>query len=64
MESKLLKPYKGYTIEKSYRTNPDGTIRKDSVIYTAYDGDGSVFDGAETLAELKKKIDRYARYAA
>ena len=60
MESKLLKPYKGYTIEKSYKTNTDGTIKKGSVVYTAYDSMGDVYDGAGTLAELKKKIDRYA----
>ena len=60
MESKLLKPYKGYTIEKSYKTNIDGTMKKGSVVSTAYDSMGDVYDGAGTLAELKKKIDRYA----
>lgn len=58
-ESKLLKPYKGFTIEKSCHTNPDGTIKKDTVIYTAYDREGDVHDGAGTLAGLKKKIDSY-----
>lgn len=61
MESKMLKPYKGMEIEKSYDLKADGTIKKDSVIFTAYDTEGNVFDGAETLAELKKKIDRYTK---
>lgn len=58
---KSLKPYKGFDIEKSYEEKGDGTIKKDTIIYTAYSVDGSVFDGAKTLSELKKKIDSYLR---
>lgn len=62
MEVKLLKPYRGFEIEKSYETNKDGTIKKDSVIYTAYAiEDGGLYDGAETLAELKRKINSYLK---
>lgn len=62
MEVKTLKPYKGYEIEKSYETKADGTIRKDTIIYTAYAiEDGSLYDGAKTLAELKRKIDAYTK---
>lgn len=59
MEAKTLKSYKGMEIEKSYDLKSDGTIKKESIIYTAYDAEDSVFDGAKTLAELKKKIDEY-----
>ena len=33
MEVKLLKPYKGMEIEKSYELKADGTIKKDTIIY-------------------------------
>ena len=59
MESKMLKPYKGMEIEKSYDLKADGTIKKDSIVFTAYDAKGNLFDGAKTLSELKKKIDEY-----
>ena len=55
MESKMLKPYKGMEIEKSYDLKADGTIKKDSIVFTAYDTEGNLFDGAKTLSELKKK---------
>lgn len=60
---KLLKPYKGFEIEKSYEENADGTIKKDTIVYTAYadDEDNALFDAARTLSELKKKIDIYLR---
>lgn len=62
MTVKFLKPYKGYEIEKSYETKADGTIRKDTIIYTAYaEEDGSLYDGAKTLEELKRKIDIYTK---
>lgn len=62
MTSKSLKPYKGFDIEKSYETKADGTIRKNTIIYTAYPVDSyGVFDAAKTLSELKKKIDNYLR---
>lgn len=62
MTVKLLKPYKGFEIEKSYETKADGTIRKDTIVYTAYaEEDESLYDGAKTLAELKRKIDIYTK---
>lgn len=59
MEVKALKPYKRMKIEKSYELKADGTIRKDTVIYTAYPLDGGLFDASKSLAKLKKKIDEY-----
>ena len=60
MESKLLKPYKGFTIEKSWKECPDGS--KHDIVYTAYMEDGNgVFDAAKTLSELKKKINEYVK---
>ena len=61
MESKMLKSYKGMEIEKSYDLKADGTIKKDSIVFTAYDTEGNLFDGAKTLSELKKEIDRYVK---
>ena len=61
MESKMLKPYKGMEIEKSYDLKADGTIKKDSIVFTAYDTEDNLFDGAKTLSELKKKIDEYSK---
>lgn len=58
LETKELKPYKGFMIEKSYDKNK--TIVKDSIIYTAYDKDGDIFDASKTLWKLKNKIDIYA----
>ena len=61
MESKMLKPYKGMKIEKSYDLKADGTIKKDSIVFTAYDTEDNLFDGAKTLSELKKKINEYSK---
>lgn len=62
MESKTLKPYNGFTIEKSYELHAiTGKIKKETIIYNAYTKDGGFFDGAETLTELKKKIDNYVK---
>lgn len=63
MTVKLLKPYKGFEIEKSYEEKLDGTIKKDTIIYTAYadDEDNALFDAATTLSDLKKKIDIYTK---
>lgn len=61
MESKMLKPYKGMEIEKSYDLKADGTIKKDSIVFTAYDTEDNLFDGSKTLSELKKKIDEYSK---
>ena len=35
MTVKLLKPYKGFEIEKSYEEKADGTIKKDTTIYNS-----------------------------
>lgn len=60
MKSKMLKPYKGFIIEKTWKERHDGN--KYDIIYTAYTEDGSgVFDGAKTLQELRKKIDVYVK---
>ena len=61
MESKMLKSYKGMNIEKSYELNADKTIKKDSIIYTAYDSDDNLFDASKTLPQLKRKIDNIYR---
>lgn len=62
MTVKSLKPYKGFDIEKSYDEKPDGTIKKGTIIYTAYPKDSyGVFDATTTLSELKKKIDNYLK---
>ena len=61
MQVKLLKSYKGFTIEKSWETNIDGTIKRNSLIYTAYDSIGDLFDACTTLAKLKEKIDMYIK---
>lgn len=57
METKLLKTYRGFSIEKSY--NLVNGKQKD-IIYTAYIND-ALFDGAKSLVELKRKIDTYVK---
>lgn len=60
MKSKILKPYKGFIIEKSWEEWQNGS--KHDILYTAYTEDEKgIFDAAKTLSELKKKIDRYAK---
>ena len=61
MECKVLKPYKGMIIEKTYELKADGTIGKHSIVYTAFTEDYAVFDSKKTLMELKKEIDNYMR---
>lgn len=57
LDGKLLKSYNGYMIEKSWEVKPDGTIDKETIVYTAYTADGEgIVDAAKTLAELKKKL--------
>ena len=56
----MLKPYKGFEIEKSYNENEDGTIDKESILYCAYK-DGDLFDAKNNLASLKRSIDRYIK---
>ena len=46
-------------IEKSYELNADKTIKKDSIVYTAYDCDSNLFNASKTLSQLKRKIDIY-----
>lgn len=57
MEDKLLKPYKGFSIEKSWKIALDGTMKKDSIIYTAYDDNGDTYDADKSIAGIKRKID-------
>lgn len=60
MQDKLLKPYKGFSINKSWKEYSDGS--KHNIIYTAsIEENYGVFDAAKTLAELKRKIDIYKR---
>lgn len=60
MNAKLLKPYKGFEIEKTWEENVDGTIKKDTILYTAFtEGDLHLYDASKKLADLKKKIDTY-----
>lgn len=60
MEVRTLKPYKGFEIEKSYETKKDGTIRKESIVYSAYGLEDEIYyDSDTTLAGMKKKIDIY-----
>lgn len=61
MEVKMLKPYKGFKIEKSFELNCNGHPIAGTGVYTAYTQDGDLFDASETLAELKKKIDAYTK---
>ena len=56
MESVLLKSYNGFTIEKSWDLKSDGTIDKDSIIYSAYDSDGDLVTASNNLALLKKEL--------
>lgn len=61
MNSKILKSYKGFTIEKSWDETPNSTIKKDTVIYTAYTKSDDVFDADSVLVNLKRKIDKYIK---
>lgn len=61
MNSKILKSYKGFTIEKSWDETSSGTIKKDTVTYTAYTVDQDIFDADSILSNLKQKIDEYIR---
>ena len=56
MESILLKSYNGFTIEKSWDLKSDGTVDKDSVIYSAYDSDGDLLTASVDLTSLKKEL--------
>lgn len=59
MESKLLKSYKGFTIEKSWDELAGVKI---NIVYIAYTEDGNgIFDADKTLSGLKRKIDNYIR---
>lgn len=61
MNSKSLKIYKEFTIEKSWDETPNGTIKKDTVIYTAYTASQDIFDADPVLSNLKRKIDKYIK---
>ena len=56
MESALLKSYNGFTIEKSWELKSDGTIDRDSIIYSAYDSDGDLVTASNNLITLKKEL--------
>lgn len=56
MESKLLRQYNGFTIEKSWELKSDGTIDKDSAIYSAYDSEGDLVTASSNLTSLKKEL--------
>lgn len=58
LEGKILKSYNGYMIEKSWEEKPDGTIDKETIVYTAYTEDGELLVEADkTLVGLKKKLN-------
>jgi hypothetical protein len=59
LDSKSLKDYKEFKIEKSWEADVNGAPKKDTIIYTAYDKDGDPIDGKGTLKELKHLIDLY-----
>lgn len=61
MEVKMLKPYKGFKIEKSFEVNGYGNPIAGTGVYTAYTKDDDLFDASETLVGLKKKIDMYLK---
>ena len=61
LECKYCIYYNFHNIEKSYELNADKTIKKDSIVYTAYDSEGNLFDGSKTLSQLKRKIDNIYR---
>lgn len=56
MESKLLRPYNGFTIEKSWELKSDGTIDKNTVIYSAYDKDGDLVTASNKLITLERGL--------
>lgn len=56
MESKLLRSYNGFTVEKSWELKSDGTVYKDSIIYSAYDSDGDLVTASNNLTSLKKEL--------
>lgn len=63
LEGKILKPYAGFVIEKSWEVMANGKIDKESIVYTAYtkgaDGEtDGVADADKTLEGLKKKLRR------
>lgn len=61
MESKMLKKYKRFEIEKSWEDTPKGQVNIIYTAYNVYDGDWDLFDGDKTLSGIKKKIDQYVK---
>ena len=57
LEGKILKPYAGFVIEKSWEVMGNGKIDKESIIYTAYTkgADGET-DG---VADVDKILEKY-----
>ena len=50
-----IETYKNYYI---YKPKQDAYMKQLNIHYMAYDKEGNLFDGAETLEEIKKKINR------
>lgn len=50
-----IETYKEYNI---YKPKQDAYMKQLNIYYMAYDEEGNLFDGAETLEEMKLKIDR------
>ncbi len=60
LNCELLKPYKGFQIEKSWLEDMRGHIMKGTIVYTAYDEEGDgLFNAAKNLNELKRMIREY-----
>ena len=51
--TKFIEEYKGYKI---YKCKQDSYMKQNNLHYMAYDEAGNLFDGAETLEEMKNKI--------
>lgn len=58
--SKWLKPVNGLYIDKSWKLNANGTIKKSSIVYTVYERkDGDFLDSFNTLAKAQKFAREY-----
>ena len=51
---RLVKEYKGYKI---YKIKRDLYMELKNIDYMAYDENGDLFDGADTMENLMEKID-------
>lgn len=58
--TKLMKPVNGFVIEKSAELHSvTGKIKKDTIVYTVYDGDDGLVDCFKTLKEAQECARRY-----